>query len=137
MDRELRTKAHFIHFPGIIVASFGDPHSQYNSIRFIKANGGTDLGRIQDTHTIYRALLHDEISAKEATKGFEEIINRKSLYGAKCRILFAFGCASAICPLAFGGSFADMWVAGFLSCIMTIINIKYAVDNPIMANIFE
>jgi uncharacterized membrane protein YjjP (DUF1212 family) len=135
--RELSIKAHFINFPGIIIASFGDPHSHSNTIRFIKANGGTDLGRISATHRIYHALMHDCFSAKDGVKKLQVLVSAKPIYGSKLRIFFAFGCAAAICPLAFGGSFADMWVAGLLSCVMMAINIKYASENPIMANIFE
>jgi uncharacterized membrane protein YjjP (DUF1212 family) len=81
--------------------------------------------------------MHDRCSPKQGANRLETLINAKAIYGAKLRIFFAFGCAAAICPLAFGGSFADMWLAGALSCIMMVINIKYASSNPIMANIFE
>jgi uncharacterized membrane protein YjjP (DUF1212 family) len=81
--------------------------------------------------------MHDRISAQEGAQKLEKLMNAKTIYGAKARAFFAFGCALAICPLAFGGSFADMWIAGALSCVMMVINNKYATENPIMANIFE
>jgi uncharacterized membrane protein YjjP (DUF1212 family) len=81
--------------------------------------------------------MHDRISAKEGSKRLNKLLNDRPIYGSRIRGVFAFGCAAAICPLAFGGSFADMWVAGALSCVMMVINNKYAVKNPIMANIFE
>jgi uncharacterized membrane protein YjjP (DUF1212 family) len=137
LAKELEVKAQFTQFPGVIVAVFGDPHSNGCSVRFIKADGGVDLGRAHETHCVYRDLMHDKISAKDGAKRLETLMNAKPLYGARLRILFAYGCAAAICPLAFGGSFADMWIAGFLSCIMMVINIKYASKNPVLANIFE
>ena len=137
LSRELEVIAQFSQFPGIIVAVFGDPHTNGSSVRFIKAAGGIDLGRAHETHMIYRALMHDDISARDALKKLRKVMRKEPMYGARLRIFFAFGCAAAICPLAFGGSFADMWVAGVLSCFMMFFNIKYASKNPILANIFE
>lgn len=140
--RELNVVAHFVQFPGIIVATFSQISKKGNDenrdmVRFIKSPGGLDLGRLHRMHLVYRDVMHDDISAKDGRKRIDGIMNESPIYSTRVRGVFAFGCAAAICPLAFGGSFADMWVAGVLSFLMQAINVSYAKQDPIMSNIFE
>jgi uncharacterized membrane protein YjjP (DUF1212 family) len=173
LSTTLGVKAHFVQFPGVIIASFDPPHHSRDSLkrprrgkngkvkmgftaeeaeaaaaatahegvgsttRFIKSAGGLDLGKVHATYQIYRRLMLDKISTVEAYEKIEGLLNAPPKYGIKAKTFFAFGCGAAICGLSFGGSFADMWVAGVLSCMMMFINAKYAKENPIMANIFE
>ncbi|KAJ7682655.1 DUF1212-domain-containing protein [Mycena polygramma] len=106
--RILEVEAEFIHLPGVIICSFGDQELGCSETHFIKCGGRLSLGALHDVHVIYRSVVHDEISAKEAAVKLEDLMNAPPLYSIFVRCLLAFALSALICPLAFGGSFVDI-----------------------------
>lgn len=133
----LDIKAQFIQIPGVIMISFGDPSSTHCKSVFVKVQQGLDLGKTMTLQDIYRAVSHGRMSAEQGESKIEELIAAESFYSAKWKTLFAFLCGGSICALAFGGSFADLFVAGVLSAIMTAVNLQWASKNQIVQNVFE
>lgn len=118
--------AQFSHTPGCIQVSFGDPEHRGSQTLFIKATSTLDLGRIHETHKIYRRVVRDEISASEGRRRLEELLARGPLYGAKAWIILTFIQAFILCGTGFGGSLNDMWVAGILGSLVAIAQKKAA-----------
>lgn len=108
----LEIEAEFIHVPGLIMCSFVDKEEKTSETHFIRCNGRMALGRLHEVHQLYRAVVHDELSAKKAGDRLDELLAAPPIYGPFIQIVIAFWIAALICPLAFGGSFIDMWLAG-------------------------
>ncbi|GBE79531.1 hypothetical protein BKA93DRAFT_830826 [Sparassis latifolia] len=135
--RILEVDAEFIHIPGVIICSFGDQDTKTSEMHFVKCAGRLALGSLHEVHQIYRTVVHDEISAKKATEQLNVLLDSKPLYGAIFRSSLAFFISALICPLAFGGSFLDMWIAGAGATILSIMQIGVASKSQLYANVFE
>jgi uncharacterized membrane protein YjjP (DUF1212 family) len=135
--RILEVDAEFIHLPGVIICSFGDEGTKTSETHFVKCSGRLSLGNLHKVHLIYRSVVHDEISAKEATRQLGELLAAPPLYSIWFRCLLAFLLSALICPLAFGGSFIDMWIAGFGAFILCALQLNVASKSALYANVFE
>ncbi|THV08405.1 DUF1212-domain-containing protein [Dendrothele bispora CBS 962.96] len=134
--RILEVQAEFIHLPGVIISSFGDQELGCSETHFIKCSGRLSLGNLHKVHMIYRSVVHDEISAKKATSMLNDLLNSPPLYSVWFRCFLAFCLSALICPLAFGGSFLDMWFAGIGAFVLSILNL-FATKSSLYANVFE
>lgn len=61
----------------------------------------------------------------------------KPAYKNWARCFFAFMLSLLICPLAFGGSFVDMWIAGLGSLILCTLSLTVVQKSQLYANVFE
>ncbi|KAF5344133.1 hypothetical protein D9758_008820 [Tetrapyrgos nigripes] len=134
--RILEVQAEFIHLPGVIISAFGDQELGCSDTHFIKCSGRLSLGALHKVHLIYRSVVHDEISAKKATGLLEDLLNAPPLYPVFFRCFLAFCLSALICPLAFGGSFLDMWFAGIGAFVLSILNL-FATRSALYANVFD
>ena len=135
--RILEINAEFIHLPGVIICCFGDNDTMTSETHFVKGVGGLALGNLHKVHLIYRAVLHDEISARKATQQLEELLSAEPIYPFWVRCLLSFFLSVLICPLAFGGSFLDMWVAGCGAFVLCYFRFNVATKSTIYNNVFE
>ncbi|KAL5487451.1 PRM10_3 [Sanghuangporus weigelae] len=116
--------AQFVHTVGCVQICFGHPETRTSETLLVKADINLDLGRINDTHAVYRAVVRDEISASEGYSRLEEIIKRKPIYSKKLLFILTFVQGFIICGSSFGGSINDMWVAGLLSLLVSLAQIR-------------
>ncbi|KAF8076533.1 hypothetical protein FPV67DRAFT_1558984 [Lyophyllum atratum] len=135
--RILEVEAEFIHLPGVIICSFGDQELGCSETHFVKCSGRLSLGALHKVHLIYRSVVHDEISAKRATGDLETLLKAPPLYSILFRCVLAFCLSALICPLAFGGSFLDMWIAGAGAFVLAILQLNVAAKSVLYANVFE
>lgn len=135
--RILEVEAEFIHLPGVIICSFGDQEMGCSETHFVKCGGALSLGALHKVHLIYRSVVHDEISAKKASEQLEALLKSGPVYPRLFRVFLAFLLSSLICPLAFGGSFLDMWVAGGCALVLSFLQLFMAGKSVIYANVFE
>uniref|UniRef100_A0A8H8CL20 Threonine/serine exporter-like N-terminal domain-containing protein n=1 Tax=Psilocybe cubensis TaxID=181762 RepID=A0A8H8CL20_PSICU len=135
--RILEVEAEFIHLPGIIISSFGDQDLGCSETHFVKCGGRLSLGALHKVHLIYRSVVHDEISAKQATEQLEALLSAPPPYSKVFRCFLAFCLAALICPLAFGGSFVDMWIAGLAAFFLSYLQLQVAQKSALYANVFE
>jgi uncharacterized membrane protein YjjP (DUF1212 family) len=98
--------------PTVVIASFGTPNAPTSSLQILWQPGGLVLGKLQDVHAVYNRVLHDEISAVDGTTELEVIMAAKPVYPWFIEYFFTFALAAIVCPLGFGGSFIDLWLAG-------------------------
>lgn len=135
--RILEVEAEFIHLPSVIICSFGDQELGCSETHFVKCGGRLSLGALHKVHLIYRSVVHDEISAKRATNDLETLLNAPPLYSIIFRCILAFSLSALICPLAFGGSFIDLWIAGAGAFILSILQLNVVSKSVMYANVFE
>lgn len=135
--RILEINAEFIHLPSVIICCFGDNDTMTSETHFVKGAGGLALGNLHKVHLIYRAVLHDEISARKATEQLEELLSAEPLYPVWFRCALSFFLSVLICPLAFGGSFLDMWIAGSGAFALCFLQLNVATKSAMYNNVFE
>ena len=135
--RILEVDAEFIHLPNIFLLSFADPETCTSETHFIKCSGRLALGNLKTVHQIYRQVVHDEISAKRATDSLDTLLNSKPIYPVWARCAIAFCLSALICPLAFGGSIVDMFIAGFGALVLSSLQLTIVVKSQLYANVFE
>ncbi|KAH8830468.1 hypothetical protein DL96DRAFT_1461592 [Flagelloscypha sp. PMI_526] len=135
--RILEVEAEFIHLPGVIISSFGDQELGCSETQFIKCQGRLSLGALHKLHLTYRAVVHDEISAKQATEQLINLMEEPPIVPVWGRFLLAFLLSALICPLAFGGSFTDMWIAGAGALALAVFQMQVASKSALYANVFE
>ncbi|KAI0301187.1 DUF1212-domain-containing protein [Multifurca ochricompacta] len=135
--RILEVDAEFIHLPNIFLLSFADPETCTSETHFIKCSGRLALGNLKMVHQIYRQVLHDEISAKRAGDKLDALLESKPIYDVWTRCAIAFCLSALICPLAFGGSFVDMFIAGFGALVLSLLQLTVVVKSKLYANVFE
>lgn len=119
----LEIEAEFIHVPGLIMCSFLDKREKSSETHFIRCSGRMALGRLHEVHQLYRKVVHDELSAKKAGDRLDEILAAPPIYGPFVQCMLNFWIAALICPLAFGGSIVDMWVAGAAAVFLSAMRI--------------
>ncbi|KAH9832935.1 DUF1212-domain-containing protein [Rhodofomes roseus] len=105
----------FVHLPTVIICEFGDhtgPLTDNRRCHVVDRRGQLSLGALHEVHQTYRQVVHDEISAKTGLIRLRSLMEAKPIYNVYCQGTFAVLLAIVICPLAFGGSLLDMWVAG-------------------------
>ncbi|EIW82315.1 DUF1212-domain-containing protein [Coniophora puteana RWD-64-598 SS2] len=135
--RILEVDASFIHLPSVIICSFGDSDTSTSETHFIKCSSGLSLGSLHRVHTIYRAVVHDEISARKGTEQLESLLAERPIYPVWMRCCLSFWLSVLICPLAFGGSFVDMWISGIGATCLTFLQLRVASRSAMYANVFE
>lgn len=135
--RILDVQAEFIHLPGVIICSYGDQDLGCSETHFVKCGGRLSLGALHKVHLIYRSVVHDEVSAKKATEQLETLLNAPPPYSVLFRCFLAFCLSALICPLAFGGSFLDMWIAGIAAFVLAYLQLSVAKKSALYANVFE
>lgn len=136
--RILEVDAEFTHIPGIVIASFGDEETKSSQMHFAKCPSRVSLGKLHKLHKIYRAVVHDEISAKKATEMLDTMLASGPMCPVWLRGIFVFCIGGLICPLAFGGSFIDMWLGGASSLFLFAIQAGIASRKSVIyANVYE
>ncbi|KIO30219.1 hypothetical protein M407DRAFT_225028 [Tulasnella calospora MUT 4182] len=133
----LDVQAEFVHMPNIVVVSFGDSDTRTSRTHFIKVSGVLQLGRLHTVHKIYRNVVHDDVGVEEATAQLNQIIKAKPIFGTLSKTILAALCTGLICPMAFGGSFVDMLVAGGEGALLSYLQFGIASKNAMYSNVFE
>jgi uncharacterized membrane protein YjjP (DUF1212 family) len=135
--KTLNVPAEFSHLPSVIIISFVDDETHTSETHFVKCGGRLQLGRLHEVHKIYKEVLHDSIKAKEATARLKELLVQPPIYADWERCCLAFFLSALICPLAFGGSFIDLWLAGIGAMALCWVQLKVASQNVVTANVVE
>lgn len=121
LARVFEIEAQFQHTPGVLQVSFGNPETKSSETCLIKSSVGLALGRVNTCHNIYRAVLHDDMSASEGTYILRKLLHAPPRYGTRFRYLLSFMICFLICGIAFGGSLNDMWVAGLMGLMTRVM----------------
>jgi uncharacterized membrane protein YjjP (DUF1212 family) len=133
----LSVTAQLAYLPNIILVSFTDDDTRTAELHFVRSGGRIALSALHDVHDVYRQVLRDQVSAGDGAAALDKILRAPPLYPLIVRCLLAFVCASVICPLAFGGSFLDMWVSGTCACVLQYLGLQAAAKSSVYANVYE
>ncbi|PWN44218.1 DUF1212-domain-containing protein [Ceraceosorus guamensis] len=133
----LEVDAQFIHFPGIVIASFGDVDKHTSETHFVKSKSDLSLGALHDVHQIYRKVVHDDIGVQEGTEELNALLKAEACWGEWARIGFAAVRCWLMAPMSFGGSFIDAFAAAAFGAGLTFLQLRVTRKNAMYSNVFE
>ncbi|KAJ5503705.1 hypothetical protein N7463_006579 [Penicillium fimorum] len=135
--RVLEVSGQFLYLPGCMIMSFDDPATRTAEVKLVRMVQGVDLGRLADTHNVYKNVVHDLIGVEEATQELDEIMQRKPRVN-KWVLVLVYGLASAtVGPFAFMARPIDMPIIFCLGCIVGLMQHIIAPRSTLYSNVFE
>lgn len=103
----------------------------------VRASPRLSLGSLHALHEIYKRVAHDEIPVTTATQELVELLDASRQYKWVISIALSFALSALICPLAFSGSFADMWFAGIAGAVLQVFQANVINNNVIYSSVIE
>jgi uncharacterized membrane protein YjjP (DUF1212 family) len=135
--RVLEVDAQFLYLPGCMIMSFDDSSTRTAEFKLIRMSQGVDLGRLADTHSVYKNVVHDLIGVEEAAKQLEDIMNRKPKFPTWFLVIM-YGLASAtVGPFAFNARPIDMPISFILGAMLGFMQLVLAPRSTLYSNVFE
>jgi uncharacterized membrane protein YjjP (DUF1212 family) len=136
-SRVLEIESQYLYIPGCMIISFDDPSTHTTEVKIVRVAQGVDLGKLRDSHAIYKEVVHDLIGVEEATQRLDEVMAKKPKFHIWFRV-FVFGMASVcVGPFAFGARLIDLPIAFVLGCIVGLLQLVVSPKSDLYANIFE
>ncbi|KAL7410123.1 hypothetical protein BDY24DRAFT_355194 [Mrakia frigida] len=135
--RVLELDAHFFYLPSHLILCFNNPRKQTSETAFLRAVGSLDSAKLARVHAVNRDVLHDVISASEGSRLLKEITTSPPIHGLWTRVAIVGMCSFFAAPVAFDGSFIDMFASFILGSLMGLCQLTLAATNPLFLNCFE
>ncbi|KAF7590316.1 hypothetical protein BBP40_002966, partial [Aspergillus hancockii] len=133
----LEIDSQYLYVPGCMIMSFDDASTRTAEVKLVRVSQGVDLGRLSETHNVYKNVIHDVIGIEEAIQELEDIMNKKPRYN-KSIIVLVCGLATAMVgPFAFGARPIDMPIIFFNGCLLGIMQHVIAPRSALYTNVFE
>lgn len=135
--RVLEIDGQFVYFPGTMIISFGDAATRTSEVHLVRCAQGVQLSKLADTHSVYKAVIHDLIGVEEAAQKLEELMRRKNNYLPWiCVFLYGLGLGS-VCTWGYGGGWLDIPVAFGLGLFIGYLQFFVSSKSHLYLSIFE
>ncbi|KAH8432979.1 threonine/serine exporter family protein [Aspergillus melleus] len=135
--RVLEVDGQFLYLPGCMIMSFDDPTTRTAEVKLVRMVQGVDLGRLAETHNVYKNVVHDLIGVEEAIQELGHIMKRPPRFN-KWLMIPAYGLAStAVGPFAFDARPIDMPICFFLGSLVGLMQHVLAPRSVLYSNVFE
>ncbi|KAL4905515.1 hypothetical protein BDW74DRAFT_17623 [Aspergillus multicolor] len=135
--RVLEVEGQFLYLPGCMIMSFDDPTTRTAEVKLVRVVQGVDLGRLADTHNVYKNVVHDLIGVEEAVSELDQIMSRKPRFN-KWLLVPAYGLASiAVGPFAFNARPIDMPIIFLLGSLVGFMQHVLSPKSILYSNVFE
>ena len=135
--RVLEIEAQFLYLPGCMLMSFDDSRTHTTEVRLVRCVGGINLGRLRDTHEVYKEVVHDIIGVGEACERLNAIVRRPDKFSKFWLIIFHGLAAVFVSPFAFEGRLIDLGPIFALGTFLGVLRIVWANSSTLYANCFE
>ena len=135
--RVLSIDGQFLYIPGCMIVSFDDAATHTTEVKIVRTNQAVNLGKLLDTHQVYKEVVHDTIGVEEAMGRLDKIIKKPNRYSLWF-LVFTYGIAAAcVGPFAFGARPIDLPIAFSLGCLLGFMQLILAPYSELYSNIFE
>lgn len=135
LARKMDVDASFALLPGLMTISFSDPETHTSDTRHLRCSQGMDMDKLAQVHKIALAVLRDE-SVDEANRELERVTSEPAIFPLWLTLLGWLGSSAFVAPLAFGGGWYDMALAGFCGLMVGVLGVV-ASRFPVYGNVFE
>ena len=133
----LDCQAQFLYIPDCMIISFEAVDSQTRNTHIVRAEQGLKLGKLCDTHEVYKNVVHDNLSVNDAIIMLNEIKCQKPNV-PQWFLLLIYGVASAsVGPFAFQAQVSDMFMCFILGLLLGILKIYVVPQSDSFAKICE
>ncbi|KAF1829955.1 DUF1212-domain-containing protein [Decorospora gaudefroyi] len=132
----LEINSQFLYIPGCMIISFDDSLTHTAEVKMVRTAQGVNLGKLKDTHEIYKEVLHDVISLDEALARLDEVINANDRHPRWLTVIM-YGLASAAVSVFFKARLIDMPVILLLGCILGLLQLVIAPLSKTYSTVFE
>lgn len=137
LSQVLAVDGQFIHFPGIVIASFGDIDKHTSECHFVKSKTDLALGHLTEVHCIYKNIITDRMTVQQGTSELNRLLRAPPEWSILSRVAFNAVRCGIMAPMSFGGSFVDAFLAGAFGGGLTFTQLYFAGNNPMFSNVFE
>ncbi|KAJ8113738.1 hypothetical protein OPT61_g4198 [Boeremia exigua] len=132
----LEINSQFLYIPGCMLISFDDALTHTAEVKIVRTAQGVNLGKLKDTHEIYKEVLHDVIDLDEAMHRLNEVINAKDRHNVWLCVLM-YGLASAAVSVFFSARLIDMPVIFVLGCLLGTLQLVVSPLSKTYSTVFE
>lgn len=132
----LEINSQFLYIPGCMIISFDDALTHTAEVKIVRTTQGVNLGKLKDTHDVYKEVLHDVISLDEALSRLEDIINAPNRHPVWLCVLM-YGLASTAVSCFFKARPIDFPIIFGLGCILGTLQLVIAPLSKTYATVFE
>ena len=121
--RALGIEGDFTYLPGLMLITFNDKAVMSSEVNLIKESQGLDLGKFQDIHYVYKAVVHGYYTAQEGVQEITAVMVRRQPHSESLQIL-AYGMAGvAIGSFNFSMRPMDFVPCFILGCVVGILQL--------------
>ncbi|KAI5959871.1 PRM10 [Candida pseudojiufengensis] len=136
-SRVLEIDGQFMYFPGCMLTSFGDAATRTSEVHLVRCSQGLNLGKLADTHRIYKAVIHDLIGVEEASKKLDELLKEKNKFPPWLCVFF-YGLGSlAVTPFAFEGGWIDLPISFGVGLCVGYLQFYLSSMSHLYSSVFE
>jgi len=135
--RVLEIDGQFLYIPGCMIISFDDRSTHTTEVKLVKAAQGVDLGKLADTHEIYKEVVHDVIGVEEAIQRLDEVMKKKPQFPVWLLIILHGFASATVGPFAFNARPIDMPIAFLLGCLLGTLQLVISPRSVLYSNVFE
>ncbi|KAF2035058.1 DUF1212-domain-containing protein [Setomelanomma holmii] len=132
----LEINSQFLYIPGCMIISFDDVLTHTAEVKIVRTAQGVNLGKLKDTHEIYKEVLHDVISLDEALARLDEVINAKDHHPVWLCVLM-YGLASAAVSVFFKARLIDVPIILVLGCLLGLLQLVISPLSKTYSTVFE
>ncbi|KAF2639630.1 DUF1212-domain-containing protein [Massarina eburnea CBS 473.64] len=132
----LDINSQFLYIPGCMIMSFDDPLTHTAEVKIVRTAQGVNLGKLKDTHEIYKEVLHDVIDLDEALARLDEIIVAKDRHPVWLCVIM-YGLASTAVSCFFKARPIDFPVIFILGCLLGFLQLVIAPMSKTYSTVFE
>lgn len=132
----LEINSQFLYIPGCMIISFDDVLTHTAEVKIVRTAQGVNLGKLKDTHEIYKEVLHDVISLDEALVRLDDVISAKDRHPVWLCV-FMYGLASAAVSVFFKARLIDMPVIFVLGCLLGLLQLVVSPLSKTYSTVFE
>ena len=135
--RALGIEGDFTYLPDLMLISFNDKAAMSSEVSLIKESQGLDLGKFQDIHYVYKAVVHGYYTAQEGLQVLAAVMGRRQPHGKFLRIL-AYGMAGvAIGSFNFSMRPMDFVPCFLLGCVVGILELIAGAQSSQFSHLVE
>ncbi|KAF9957116.1 hypothetical protein BGZ72_002163 [Mortierella alpina] len=135
LAQKMEMDASFALLPGLMTISFSDPETHTSDTRHLRCSQGMDMQKLATVHKIALAVLRGE-SIEKANRDLEQVTLEPPCFPLWLTLLGWLGSSAFVAPLAFGGGWYDMALAGFCGLLVGMLGVV-AGKFPVYGNVFE
>jgi uncharacterized membrane protein YjjP (DUF1212 family) len=132
----LEINSQFLYIPGCMIISFDDVLTHTAEVKLVRSSQGVNLAKLEDTHDIYKEVLHDVIGLDEALSRLDTVINKKDRHPIWLNIIM-YGLASAAVSTFFKARLIDMPIIFALGVILGVLQLIVSPLSNTYSTVFE